>query len=224
MTPTIAGEILRKALERARMTQAELARRVYVDPGQVSRWCTGRTPLRGRYARAVATVLADHGVEIPLAPTTRVFLSTPMAALGAEGYERQRADATAVYELLTRAAGPVYWPAGAIDSAARFEAPDIATERNLAALAEAEAFVLYQSAPVDRPSSCYVELGWAIASRKPVTVFASSEEDLPYMLRGFEVVAARRDGRYRFHLAADAMRLLKIHGAELLGIDQAVAA
>lgn len=224
MTATISGDLLRRSLERAHMTQAELARRIHVDPGQVSRWVNGRTSLRGRYARSVAAVLRDRGITVDLSPGVRVFLSTPMAALSAEGYEQHRTEASAVHELLSRIAGPVYWPAGHIDSTDRFEAPDLATERNLSALAECEAFVFLQTDQIDRPTSCYVELGMAIASRKPVTVFAPDEEALPYMLRGFEVIAARRDGRYRFHPAQDAVRLLEIHGVELLGLAEAVAA
>lgn len=204
------------------MTQAELARRVYADPGQVSRWVKGRTPLRGRYARDVAEVLRERGINIELHSGCRVFLSTPMAALSTDGYGASRAEANAVHGALSAIAAPVYWAAGTIDSADRFEAPDLATERNLAALAECEAFAFFQSCELDRPTSCHIELGYALAFRKPVTVFALDEEALPYMLRRFEIVAARQGGRYRFHPAADAVRLLEIHGAELLGLDAAV--
>ncbi len=44
------------------------------------------------------------------------------------------------------------------------------------------------------------------------------------MLHGFESVAARSGGRYRFHPAADALRLLEIHGGELIGLPALVAA
>lgn len=224
MTVTIAGDTLRRALGRARMTQAGLAREIHVTEAVVSRWATGRVPLRGHSAHAVAVALRDHGVELDLAPGCRVFLTTPMAALDADGYEQARADAEQVHAVLAQIGAPVYWPAGGIGSTDQFEAPDLATERNLEALVECEVFVFLQTQEIHRPTSCHIELGWALALHKPVTVFAPSEESLPYMLRSFETVAARRGGRYRFAPAADALRLLEIHGPELLGIGAAVAA
>jgi len=224
MTGMISGDSLRRALERAGMTQAELARRMHVDPGVVNRWVRGRVPLRGSYAHSAAGVLRERGVTINADPGCRVFLSSPMASLSADGYEQARVDAGSVHEELTRIAAPVYWPAGEIVAAERFEAPDLATERNLAALRECEAFVFLQTQPVSRPTSCHIELGMAIAMDKPITVFAPSEGDLPYMMRGFDAIAARAGGRYRFHLAPDAVRLLQIHGRELLGLPASAVA
>lgn len=207
------------------MTQAELARLVHVDPGQVSRWTGDRAPLRGPNADRVADLLRGRGVELePDQPPCRVFLATPMAALDPDAYEQARADAVAVHAALERAAGATYWAAGGVDSVDRFEAPDLANARNLDALQSCEAFVLHQTGPLDRPTSCLIELGMALARGIPVTVFAPSEADLPFMLRGFEAVAARSGGRYRFHHVDDALRLLDIHGAELLGLSAAVAA
>lgn len=224
MTVTIPGDALRRALEQARMTQVELAREVHYTEAAVSRWTRGATPLKGASAARVAAVLRARGVELDIAPNHRIFLATPMAALDAAGYQSARTEAAAVHAELERIAGPTYWAAGGVDAADRFEAPDLATIRNLAALGEAEAFVFLQVGDVERPTSCHVELGMALALRKPVTVFAPSEQSLPYMLRGYEATAARDGGRYRFCPATDALRLLEIHGAELLGLPAGVAA
>jgi transcriptional regulator with XRE-family HTH domain len=224
MTAMISPDELRRALGEARMTQADLARETHFTPVTVHRWATGKAPLRGSTAEAVAAILRAHGVAVGLAPDCRVFLASPMAALDPAGYEQARADAEAVHAALARVAGPVYWPAGGIGSAAGFEAPDLATARNLAALHACEAFVYLQVGRLDRPTSCHIELGWALALGKPVTVLAPSEEDLPYMLRRYEIVAGRDGGWYRFHPVGDALRLLDIHGAELLGLPAAVTA
>lgn len=224
MTGMISGDSLRRSLERAGMTQAELARRIHVDPGVVNRWVRGRVPLRGSYAHTVAGVLRERGITVNVDPDCRVFLSSPMASLSADGYEQVRADAAAVHEVLADVAAPVYWPAGGIAAAARFEAPDLATERNLTALAECEAFVFLQTSDIGRPSSCHIELGMAIAMHKPITVFAPDEGVLPYMLRRYEAVASRQGGWYRFYPSSDAIRLLEIHGPELLGLPAAQVA
>lgn len=208
------------------MTQAELARSLNVDAGQVSRWCNDKASPRVEYATSIVELLRDRGVQAELSQTeTRVFLSTPMAALEADNYEMDRAEARAVFEQLERIALPVYWAAGHIESAQQFEASDIATDRNLAALAAAEAFVYLQLRELVRPTSCHIEIGMAIASKKPVTVFAPSEDSLPYTLRRFEAISGRAGfgGRFRFYAirgAADAVRLLTVHGPELIGLTR----
>lgn len=223
MRAAIPGERLRQLLAAAGMTQAELARRLQLDPGQVSRWCRGRAPLHGDYAATVVELMRGRGVEVDVMDlSNRVFFSTPMTAL-TDGYVADRAAAAQVYEQLCKVAAPVYWPADHIDSAEMFEAPDLATERNLVALLEAEAFVFLQLRELIHPTSCHIELGMAIARSTPATVFAPSEECLPYTLRRFEAISGRAGfgGRYRFYAiksADDAVRLLAIHGLQLLGL------
>jgi len=149
-----------------------------------------------------------------------------MAALSADDYEADRTAAQAVFDELSRIAAPVYWGAAQIASAEQFEAPDIATERNLVALSTAEAFVYLQLRELVHPTSCHVEIGMAIASRKAVTLFAPSEESLPYILRRFEPISgsvAGLGGRFRFYsirTAPDAVRLLAIHGPTLIGLGE----
>lgn len=108
-------------------------------------------------------------------------------------------------------------------SAEQFEAPDIAAGRNVAALTAADAFVYLQLRELARPTSAHVEIGMAIASRKAATIFAPSEDSLPYILRRFAAISGRAGfgGRFRFYSirsAADAVRLLTIDGPELIGL------
>jgi transcriptional regulator with XRE-family HTH domain len=223
----ISAEQLREWLIAAGMTQAELARVLGVDAGQVSRWCTGKAMPSGRYPSRIVELMRERGVRSSLADLGfRVFFSTPMAALSAEDYETNRAAATTVYGELCRIAPPVYWGAAEVASVEQFEAPDIAAERNLVALSAAEAFVYLQLCELDRPTSSHVEIGMAIASRKAVTLFAPSEDSLPYILRCFEAISGRGTGlggRFRFYnirTAADAVRLLTIHGPRLIGVTE----
>lgn len=224
MKAAIPGEQLRQWLTTAGITQAELARRLHVDPGQVSRWCTDKAPLGGKYASNVVALLRERGVHADLPqPSARVFFSTPMAALDPDDYESDRSAANAVFEQLCRVASPVYWGAARIECADQFEAPDLAAGRNLAAFTAADAFVYLQLRELTRPTSAHVEIGMAIASKKAVTIFAPSEDSLPYILRQFEAISGGSGfgGRFRFysiHSAADAVRLLTIHGPELIGL------
>jgi transcriptional regulator with XRE-family HTH domain len=229
MKATIPGAHLRHWLAAADMTQAQLARLLNLDAGQVSRWCNDRAPLKGGYANRVIQVFQDRGVKVET-PTsgTCAFLSTPMASLDTKEYEADRTAANELYKALSRTVSPVYWAAAQIGSVELFEAPDLAAERNLVALAEAEAFVYLQLRELIHPTSCHVELGIAIALKTPVTIFAPSEDSLPYTLRRFEAISGQAGfgGRFRFYSirdAADAVRLLTIHGPELLGLSARTA-
>jgi hypothetical protein len=154
----------------------------------------------------------------------RVFFSTPMAALTQDDYETDRSVANQLFQALRHLAQSVYWAAEDIQSAEQFEAPDIATAKNLSALTASSTLVYLQQRKLTHPTSSLLEVGIALASKKPVTVFAPSEDILPYALRrGFEAVAADLAfGRFRFYrtdTVEEAIRLITVHGAELIGLD-----
>jgi DNA-binding transcriptional regulator YhcF (GntR family) len=171
--------------------------------------------------KAEGVVIGQQGKGVYVRQLYRVFLSTPMAALG-EQYETEHLAAKVLFDHLGRAAPPVYWAAAQIKSSDQFEASDIASEKNFIALAAANSFVYLQQGKLNHPTSALIELGIALASKKAVTVFAPSEESLPYALRRFESVSERSGfGRYRFYSTPsveEAVRLLMIHGPELIGL------
>ncbi len=101
MRATILGQQLRQWLTAADLTQAELARLLHVDPGQVSRWCTDKAAPRDDHVISIVELLRGRGVQVELSQaSTRVFFSTPMAALDADSYEADRIAAQTVYEEL----------------------------------------------------------------------------------------------------------------------------
>jgi DNA-binding transcriptional regulator YhcF (GntR family) len=172
--------------------------------------------------KAEGVVIGQQGKGVYVRRLYRVFLSTPMAALGPE-YEAEHLAAQTLYEHLGQVAPPVYW-AAQIRSSDQFEASDIAADKNFTALAVANSFVYLQQGALSHPTSALVELGIALATKKPVTVFAPSEGDLPYSLRRFEAVSERSGfGRFRFYSTPsveEAVRLLTIHGPELIGLGR----
>lgn len=188
-------------------------------------WDVSRTT-----ARAALKVLEQEGAVAVLPrrgrivrQRFRVFLSTPMAALAEEDYETDHSAARKLYDTLIRLAPPVYWAGAAVPATKSFEAPDIATEKNVTALTTASAFVYLQQRELTHPTSSLIELGMALAAKKPVTVFAPTEETLPYMLRRFEATSSDLGlGRFRVYGAGsvdEVIRLLTIHGIELIGLD-----
>ena len=173
--------------------------------------------------KAENVVVGQQGKGVYVRQLYRVFLSTPMAAL-AEDYETDRKAAKELFDHLNELVPPVYWAGAEIASTEQFEASDIAAEKNFGALSAANALVYLQLRELTHPTSALVELGVALASKKPVTVFAPSEDCLPYALRHFEAVSDRVGlSRFRFYSAPDvgeAIRLISLHGPELIGLGQ----
>jgi GntR family transcriptional regulator len=173
--------------------------------------------------KAEGVVIGQQGKGVYVRQLYRVFLSTPMAAL-AEDYETERKAARTLFDQLSELAPPIYWAGERIESTDQFEAPDIASEKNFTALTAANAFVYLQQRELSHSTSALVELGVALASKKPITVFAPTEDCLPFALRHFEAVAERVGfGRFRFYSTPDvdeAVRLLTLHGPELIGIGR----
>jgi DNA-binding transcriptional MocR family regulator len=173
--------------------------------------------------KAEHAVVGQQGKGLYVRQLYRVYLSTPMAALSKD-YLSDRATAQSFFEQLNELTPPVYWPGENIKSVDQFESSDIAAEKNFAALTVANAFVYLQQSELTRPTSSLVELGVALASKKPITVFAPSEELLPYTLRHFETAARKVGfGRFRFYCTSsveEAVRLLALHGPELIGLGE----
>ena len=173
--------------------------------------------------KAENVVVGQQGKGVYVRQLYRVFLSTPMAALG-DDYQTEHTAARTLFDQLRELAPPIYWAGEQIESADQFEASDLAAEKNFAALSAANAFVYLQQREVTHSTSALVELGVALASKKPITVFAPSEDCLPYALRHFEAVAERVGfGRFRFYSTPsveEAVRLLALHGPELIGLGQ----
>jgi len=170
--------------------------------------------------KAENAVIGQQGKGVYVRQLYRVFLSTPMAAL--DDYQTEHAAARKLFEQLNQLTPPVYWAGEHIESTDQFEAPDLASEKNFTALTFANAVVYLQQGELTHSTSALVELGVALAAKKPITVFAPSEDCLPYALRHFETVSERVGfGRFRFYNAPsvdEALRLLTLHGPELIGL------
>src|SRR5215510_12824078 len=90
--------------------------------------------------KAENLVIGQQGKGVYVRQLYRVFLSTPMAALG-DGYQAEHAAAQKLFDQLRELAPPIYWAGEQIESADQFEASDIASEKNFSALSAANAFV-----------------------------------------------------------------------------------
>ncbi len=134
-----------------------------------------------------------------------VFLASPMASIEGAEYEAERRAALDVKKALENHCNfSVYYAGSGLSSSREFEAADAATETNFRALAEASYFVLLMTRPLQRPSSVFVEAGWALANWTPSLYLVPDLSLLPYCLRELhEHLAPDLLPPVRWHLTTD---------------------
>ncbi len=139
--------------------------------------------LRKAYARASRGMLG----RIPPAPRScDVFLASPMASLpDSEEYKIEREAAQDVKVALENYCDfSVYYAGDTLESQEEFDSPAVAAEENFKALATAQQFVLLAIGEViTKPSSIYVEAGYALARGLPSLYLVRGPEALPFVLR-----------------------------------------
>lgn len=117
--------------------------------------------------------------------TYDVFLASPMASVeGSEEYEVERQAARDVKEALENYCDlSVYYAGESLESKEEFDSPVVAAEENFDALESAQRFVLLALGKVTRPSSIYVEAGYALARKLPSLYLVRHPVALPFVLR-----------------------------------------
>jgi hypothetical protein len=113
------------------------------------------------------------------------FLASPMAATaGTPEYQAERNAAIELKAALeTYCDMRVYYAGTNLRKPREFDANDAAAEMNFRALSNSDYFVLLVTARLTRPSSVFVEAGWALAAGIPSLYLFPDPEMLPYCLK-----------------------------------------
>lgn len=219
------GEALKKALTEARMSQADLARRLHVDPGQVSRWARAKAV---PHIDTVGRIEDELGVDLSKpfeasSPDIKLYVSAPITGLTPSQIPAHHDQVAAVVEAARGHANSLYWPGEPIRSSSDLTATDIATERNMEALSHCTAFLFLQFDEIVRPSGALVELGLALGRRMKTTVIHLESVPVATMLDGFSGVASRvrflpKARIYHVESVEQAVDLVRRNGRELLGL------
>lgn len=221
------GEILKEAIRTAATTQAEVARQINVDPGQVSRWARNlQTPQPARVRELEELLKCDFSSALSANDVSyELYVSAPITGLGKQ-HLREHHDAIAPVVVSLRKHVPLlYWPGEDIRDSTHLKAADLATERNMRILAQCQALVYIQLGRIIHPSSSLIELGIALGRKAKVTIFMDKKVEHAYMLDGFEGVAEGlsflpKARIYRVASAKEACEIIDRNGRELLGLDQ----
>ncbi len=226
--PASFGDALREALKDAKVSQADLARKLNINQAQVSRWVHGGALPQVDNLHATEDFLS---VDLSAAfnkvkPTYELFVSAPISGIASEDIPEHHNAVAKIVEAAKQHVNGLIWPGEEIRTAAdrRAAAPDMATERNMKALHGCPAYLYLQFAEVVRPSSAFVELGFALGQMMKITIFVKRGLTTPYMLNGFGAVASDLKFLPKARIytevesAEEAASLIASNGRELLGL------
>jgi hypothetical protein len=113
-----------------------------------------------------------------------LFVAAPMAGLASRAqFVRSRETILAMIQGIVGATGArrVYYAGTTIGDAAPFTEGEDALDQDLGALRRSKALLLIY--PEKIATGALVELGFALALRRPVAILVRSHDDLPYFLR-----------------------------------------
>ena len=223
------GEVIKSALRESGRTQKWLARQLHIDRSQVSRWVTGKATPLPIHARRIDELL---GTRIAgLLEEARqgehdeydLFLATPMASLRDDDYSERYSQVAGLVATLREYVGSVYWGGEGIVSPDRFDLSEIGTEENVVALKRSRAFLFVQFQPYPVSSGALIELGFALALKKPITLFVSRVSVLPYFMEGIAPIAERISFLPSVRICPvetteKASQLVKKHGQKIFGL------
>lgn len=122
--------------------------------------------------------------EVPKMVKKRsVFLSSPMASLNDDEYEKFHTQMLLVQAAIKKEckSRQVFYPGQNIEKSERFEGKQKAIDKNFIKLKECEYLVVIY--PEMLTSSVLVEVGYALALSKKIIIFVKNKEDLPYILQ-----------------------------------------
>jgi hypothetical protein len=158
------------------------------------------------------------------APPFELYVSAPITGLTESEIPGHHDSVSEVVAVLEPIVGGVYWPGSQIRGLSNLAAADLATEHNIKALSGCSAFLYLQFTDIVRPSSALIELGIALGRRLKTTLIVRRGIDLPYMMEGFQGVAASLTGVlpkariYEVRSVAEAREKVSQNGRELLGL------
>jgi transcriptional regulator with XRE-family HTH domain len=220
------GRALLQAIRDASMTQARLADSLNVDPGQVSRWVNDRTtPTPDTVRRIEAALNADLSAALlSITPKYDLYVAAPITGVRKGEVADHHAAVARVVSSTKLHVDSVYWPGESIADFSDLIAPDIATEKNMEAMAHCKALLYLQFAEIVQPSGALIELGIALGRRLRTTIICGQDLRQAFMLDGFGAVAASvswlpKARIYSVRSVDDACVLIDRNGKQLLGLE-----
>lgn len=150
-----------------------------------------------------------------------LFVAAPMAAFKSEAqFNRSRRSILSMIGKIREQTSiqRIYYAGESIGCSENFDQPMTAFDEDLSALTASAHFLLIY--PEKIATGALVELGYAIAEKKPVLILTRDTEDLPYFLKGSaNIEESALSGPIRISAYKDDVNLaaLAIEGLHLIG-------
>jgi transcriptional regulator with XRE-family HTH domain len=219
------GDALHEALAVAKLKQSELAKKLSIDEGQVSRWVHNHSAPSAAHLESIEQLLGEKLVYSASSGPAEyeLYIAAPVTALPMSSVESHHDAVRQVVDTLQKHVAPLYWPGRDVRSLDDQWAPNLAARRDLRALCNSKAFLYLQFEDTVAPSSAMVELGIALGRRTKTTIIIGRDVKMPYMFEGFEGVAERlpqMPSAQIHHVASveAACHLIDLNGRALLGL------
>jgi hypothetical protein len=139
----------------------------------------------------VPTLAVKDDVKAPSGKTYDLFVSAPMAAF--ETNQEFQSSRSAIVNMVRAMKKycqfkDVFYGGQEIESKEDFESEDLSVVENYDALFRSRYFIFIY--PKKIATSALIELGWAMAHKKPIIIFAKKRDELPFLVKNADSVFA----------------------------------
>jgi hypothetical protein len=131
--------------------------------------------------------IKDSVTQQPSGKTYDLFVSAPMASFETESEFKSSRDAIFdVVKGIKRSCSfdDVFYAGTEIESFKEFDSADLSVIEDYDATYHSKYFLLFY--PERLATSALIELGWAMAFKKPIIIFYKDHEDLPFLMKHLE--------------------------------------
>jgi len=163
----------------------------------------------------VPKLVVKEDIHPPSGRVYDLFVSVPMAAYATEA--EFQASRSAVFDVIRGTKkhckfSDVFYAGSEIESPEDFESEDMSVVEDYDALARSKYFMLIY--PQKIVTSALIELGWAMAHRKPIIIFVKNRADLPFLAKNADAVFANLR-IYEYKTSSDIINRFSANGSEI---------
>lgn len=165
--------------------------------------------------KASAELSVKPEVKPPSGNSYELFVSAPMAAFDTE--KEFQSSRNAIFDIVrnikkTCNFNSVFYAGNEIESLGDFKSEDMSVVEDYDACYRSKYFVLIY--PKKIATSALIELGWAMAHKKPIIIFTKSRDDLPFLAKNADAVFSNIR-IYEYKTSSDINNKFSANGAKL---------
>ena len=161
------GRALKRAIKAAGSSQADIARHLGIDAGQVSRWANDKAVPHAETVRKISDFLKEDlsASFAASVPHYELYVSAPISGLGIEGVSKHHEVVARIVASLSVHVNSYYWPGSDVRELSDLIAPDLATERNLEVLQGCHALLYLQFEEIYSPVGRAHRTGFGLGTK-----------------------------------------------------------